>query len=159
MNILQPTRVTRSYTQRLVAAPSVVFPLLCPVREADWIEGWDPISVVTGSGAAEPDCVFVTPGRPADAVWYITRHEPAAGFVEMLKITPLVTACRLTIQLRPVETGSEAVVTYSHTSLGPEGDAFVASFTDAHYGQLMKDWEDRLNHYLVHGRALRATGG
>lgn len=72
MNIVQPTRVTRSYTQRLVAAPSVVFPLLCPVREADWIEGWDPISVVTGSGAAEPDCVFVTP--PGDHVLRVV-HE------------------------------------------------------------------------------------
>ena len=37
MNIARPNRVTRSYTQRLIAAPAAVFPLLCPVREADWI--------------------------------------------------------------------------------------------------------------------------
>ena len=29
------------FTQQLVAEPSAVFPLLCPVREADWIDGWD----------------------------------------------------------------------------------------------------------------------
>ena len=73
----------------------------------------------------------------------------------MLKITPQVTACRLTIQLRPATGGSEAVVTYTHTSLGPEGDAFVASFTEDHYRQFMRDWEARINHYLVHGTALR----
>ena len=37
MNITKPKRVTRTYTQRLVAEPAAVFPLLCPVREADWI--------------------------------------------------------------------------------------------------------------------------
>ena len=79
--------------------------------------------------------------------------------MEMLKVTPHVTACRLTIQLRPVATGSEASITYTHTSLGPEGDAFVASFTEgARYRQFMQDWEARINHYLVHGSALRATG-
>jgi hypothetical protein len=45
MNIRAPNRVTRSYKQRLVASVSKVFPLLCPVREADWIDGWNPILV------------------------------------------------------------------------------------------------------------------
>ncbi len=159
MHVTKPNRVTRTYTQRLVAEPSAVFPLLCPVREADWIDGWDPISVITHSGVAEHDCVFVTAASPGDAVWYVTRHEPDNGFVEMIKITPLVTACRLTIQLRAIATGSEALVTYTHTSLGPEGDAFVASFTDDYYRQFMEDWEARINHYLEHGTARRAIGG
>ena len=133
-----------------------MFPLLCPVREADWIAGWDPRLVITASGTAEPDCVFVTPGAPADAVWFVTRHAPADGFVEMLKITPGLTACRLTIQVRPAAGGSEADVTYSHTSLGPAGDEFVTAFSDAHYRAFMQDWEARLNHYLRHGSALAA---
>lgn len=87
----------------------------------------------------------------------MTRHEPEAGIVEMLKITPAFTACRLTIRLRAVPDGSEAEVTYCHTSLGPEGDAFVASFTEDHYRKFMQEWESRLNHYLLHGSALRAT--
>lgn len=126
MKIVKPNRATRSYTQHLVGEPAAVFPLLCPVREVDWIEGWDPPLVISSSGLAEPDCVFTTPARPTDAVWYITRHEPAVGFIEMLKITPQVTACRLTIQLRPDASGCEARITYSHTSLGPQGDEFVA---------------------------------
>lgn len=157
MNILTPVRASRTYTQRLVAEPARVFPLLCPVREADWIEGWDPVAVYADSGLAERDCVFVTPTRPHDAVWYITRHEPERGFVEMIKITPRITACRLTIQVRPAPGGSEADVTYTHTSLGPEGNGFVASFTEEYYGQFMRDWEARLNHYLTHGTALKAA--
>ncbi|MCP5152811.1 MAG: hypothetical protein H6983_01505 [Ectothiorhodospiraceae bacterium] len=154
MRIARPNRVTRTYTQHLVAAPEAVFPLLCPVREAEWIEGWDPLLVLSDSGVAEPDCVFVTRAEPADAVWYVVRHEPAAGKVEMVKITPSVTACRLAIHLRATAGGCEADVTYSHTSLGPAGDAFVAAFTEAAYLELMRAWESRLNHYLRHGTAL-----
>ena len=137
-----------------------MFPLLCPVREADWIDGWDPVSVIAQSGVAERDCVFVTAASPNDAVWYITRHERDNGFVEMLKITPRVTACRLTIQSSALSRQAQRrVITYTHTSLGPEGDAFVASFTEEYYRQFVQDWEARINHYLVHGSALRATGG
>ena len=51
-------------------------------------------------------------------------------------------------------TGSSALVTYTHTSLGPEGDAFVASFTEEYYRKFMQDWESRLNHFLQHGSRL-----
>jgi hypothetical protein len=155
MRIIKPVRATRTFVQRLVAEPAAVFSLLCPVREAEWIEGWDPSLVISESGFAEPGCVFTTPARPIDAVWFITRHERDAGFVEMIKITPGVTACQLTIRLRPVAAGSEAEITYSHTSLGPAGDDFVASFTEEFYRRFMTDWESRLNHYLQHGAAKR----
>ncbi len=155
MRIAKPNRVTRTFTQRLVAEPSKVFPLLCPVREADWLDGWDPLAVFSESGVAEPDCVFLTKANPGDVIWYITRHEPGQGFVEMIKITPNVTACKFSIQLRPVGDGSEATMTYSHTSLGPAGDAFVSAFTEDHYRKFMQDWEARINHFLAHGSILR----
>ena len=155
MRVVKPNRVIRTYTQRLVAGPTEVFPLLCPVREADWIEGWDPSVVISESGVAEPDCVFLTEANPDDAIWYITRHEPDNGFVEMIKITPTVTACKLSIQLRPIENGSEATIIYAHTSLGPDGDALVESFTEEYFEQFMQDWEARIDHYLSHGSMLR----
>jgi hypothetical protein len=156
MTITPPNRVTRTYTQRLVAEPSAVFQQLCPVREADWIADWDPVAVYSNSGVAEPDCVFVTPAAPGDAVWYITRHEPQNTLAEMLKIVPTVTATKISIRLRPAVTGSEAEITYMHTSLGPAGDAFIEAFTEEHYRAFMETWERRLNHYLTHGVALPA---
>jgi hypothetical protein len=157
MKIARPRRVKRSYTQQLVAEPTRVFPLLCPVREADWIEGWNPLLVLSESGLAERDCVFTTAATAGDAVWYVTRHEPAEGFVEMIKITPAVTACRLSIQLLAIEGGSEAVVTYTHTSLGPEGDAYVDAFTEEHYIRFMRQWQTQINHYLLHGHMLASA--
>jgi len=140
MQITPPVRASRTYVQRLLAPPARVMPLLCPVREADWIDGWAPRAVYSSSGLVEPDCVFVTPAAPHDAVWYVTRHEPENSFVEMIKVTPGLTACRLTIALRAVGEGCEATVTYTHTSLGAAGDAFVAAFTEEHYARFMRDW-------------------
>jgi hypothetical protein len=154
MHITKPNRATHTYRQSLHATPAKVFPLLCPVREAEWAEGWLPDLVVSSSGVAERDCVFITPDNAGKAIWYITRHEPEKSFVEMLKILPGVTACRLAIQLS--ENGSEcfADVTYSHTSIGPAGDEFVAKFTADYYQKFMQVWEKALNHFLKTGCRL-----
>jgi len=154
MRIMQPNRVTHTYQQRLKALPATVFPLLCPVRETEWANGWSPELVVSSSGVAERDCVFITPADPANAIWYVTRHEPERLFVEMIKITPGVTACRLTLQLSGEGTECVADVTYTHTSLGPAGDAFVAKFTAEYFREFMRAWEKELNHFLTTGRRL-----
>lgn len=157
MDIQKPNQVTRTYTQLLCAEPATVFPLLCPVREAEWLEGWDPLTVITYSGVAEVDCVFSTPASPQNAVWYITRHEPETGFVEMIKITPEVTACKLRIQLAAASEGCKALITYTHTSLGSKGDAFIEAFTEEHYTAFMQDWEARINHFLRTGKLAIGT--
>jgi len=68
-----------------------------------------------------------------------------------------VTACRLTIRPRPTADGCEADVTYTHTSLGPQGDEFVASFTGEFFRRFMQEWETRIHHYHCHGSALAAA--
>ena len=154
MHITKPNRATHTYRQRLLAPPAKVFPLLCPVRETEWADGWLPNVVFSFSGVAERDCVFITPDKQAPGIWYITRHEPEKLFVEMLKITPGVTACRLTIQLADEGAGCLADVTYSHTSLGPAGDEFVAKFTAEYYQKFMQTWEKALNYFLTTGCLL-----
>ena len=154
MNITKPNRASHTYRQRLCAPPAKVFPLLCPVREAEWADGWLPDLVISSSGVAERDCVFITSDKPGTAVWYITRHEPEKFFVEMIKIMPDVTACRLNIQLSEEGEGCTADITYTHTSLGPAGDEFVARFTAEYYQKFMQGWEKVLNHFLKTGRLL-----
>jgi hypothetical protein len=155
MTITKPNRATHAHTLRLRASPEKVFPLFCPVRETEWADGWSPDLVISSCGVAERDCVFVTSDKRGSAIWYVMRHEPEQFFVEMLKIAPGVTACRLKIQLSPEGGGCMAEVTYSHTSLGPAGDELVAAFTAEHYGKFMQSWEEALNHFLTTGCLLR----
>jgi hypothetical protein len=155
MKIVAPSRVAHSYTQSLRAPADAVFPLLCPVREAEWIEGWDPDLVVTGSGAAELDCVFTTGDGADAAVWVVTRYDAALGCIEFVKVTPGVTVARISIMVVPDGPDTcRADVTYQHTSLGPEGDRVVAEFTADAYTTFMRTWESRLNHYLATGEML-----
>lgn len=154
MRVEAPNRVSHTWVQHLDGPPEAVLPLLCPVREAEWIPGWDPPLVLSRSGLAESDCVFVTLSDPHNAIWYVTNHNAARGRVEMIKISPGVTACRLNIILEPTERGTDATVTYMHTSLGPEGDRFIEGFTTQYYAHFMRDWEAQLNHYLTRGEML-----
>ena len=154
MDITKPNRATHTYRQSLCASPAKVFPLLCPVREAEWADGWLPELVISSSGVAERDCVFITADKLEKTIWYITRHEQERWFVEMLKILPGVTACRLEIQLSDNGDGCFADVTYSHTSMGAAGDEFVTKFTADAYKKSMQAWEKALNHFLTTGRLL-----
>jgi len=155
MDTTKPNRATHTYRQSLCASPAKVFPLLCPVREAEWADGWLPELVISSSGVAERDCVFITADKLEKTIWYITRHERERWLVEMLKILPGVTACRLEIQLSENGDGCFADVTYSHTSMGAAGDEFVTKFTADAYKKSMQAWEKALNHFLTTGQLLK----
>lgn len=153
MEIRPPVRVTHSYRQTLEGTPAEVLPLLCPVREADWVPGWMPGLVLSDSGVAEPDCIFTTTDAAAspeaEAIWTVLEQDSGAGTVEMLKVTPGFLVVRLTIALQPHgATGCTATVTYRYTALGPAGEAYVRARTPAAYAEFMRGWEDALNAYL-----------
>jgi hypothetical protein len=96
MNPVDSGRIIRSYTQHVEAAPEEVFPL-CPVREADWVDGWvDEVEIVhSDSGFARNGCVFRTrrPGQP-ETIWAITRHDATQKVVEFLRVTTGLVATR-----------------------------------------------------------------
>ncbi len=154
MNIVKPHRVTRSYTQELQARPEKVFPLLCPVREAEWVNGWHPRLVVTNSGLAEPDCVWITAAGPQEAIWMITHHDPVANHLEIIKLIPGIVLGKIVIQLTEAPDGSTAEISYSFTSLGPDGDRVVSEFTQKHFDEFMLTWETELNHFITTGEML-----
>lgn len=157
--IRTPRRVRHGYRQAINATPDTVFPLLCPVREMDWLAGWRPHWVLSASGVAERHCVFQTPGddgpdAPA-AVWVVTRHDPRALQVEMVKVAPGHTVTCLEVSLAPRGSdGTWAEVNYEFTAIGPAGDRFLDACTPAWYREFMQRWETAMNHFLETGRAL-----
>ena len=71
-------REFRTAKQLIRGTPDQVFPLLCPVREYDWIDGWDCKVLYTESGFAEDNCIFVTsfPNEGPPETWLVIRYEP-----------------------------------------------------------------------------------
>lgn len=153
--------VTRTYIQHIEAAPARVFPLICPVREVEWLEGWgDTVEIVhTRSGLAEEGCVFRTraEGQP-ETVWIITRHDAESGLVEFARVTPGLVATRLVVRIEERAGGGSTVrVTYTFTPLGAAGAELVREkHSEAAFRRSLEWWERSMNHWLRTGETLRA---
>lgn len=155
MRVEKPNRVSRSYMQHLNGPQSAVFELLCPVREADWVNDWRPKLVLTGSGYAEPGCVFITPGIPEDALWLMTEYDPETYRLEIIKMIPGVVVGRISVALAAAgEKECTADITYAYTSISDHGDRALEEFTEEHFREFMGTWEKELNHYLSTGSKL-----
>ncbi len=152
-------RVVRSHTQTIAAPPRRVFPLLCPVREAEWLDGWSYEMVHSESGVAEEGCVFRTRSASfPETVWVITRHDADAGVVEFARITWGLVATVLRLEAAPAPEGRTFLhVRYTHTALAPEGREFIEErYSEQAFAGAMAWWERSLAHYLATGALLRS---
>jgi hypothetical protein len=162
MNPLEPAtarvRVRFSHCQRIEAAPSDIFPLLCPVREYDWIPDWDCRMVYSTSGLAEPGCIFQT-DRPADGgldTWLVSRHEPPShiGFVRMNPLRAIQYDIDLTRASESVTVLRwEQVI----TALTAAGDSHVAQLEEAAFARSITGLETLLNRYLEGASAVETA--
>ena len=116
MRVEKPNRVSRSFTQHLSSPPAAVFELLCPVREAEWVNDWRPKLVLSDSGHAEPGCIFITPGIPEDALWLMTEYDSDAFRLQITKMIPGVVVGQISISLAAAgDDGCTAEITYAYT--------------------------------------------
>jgi hypothetical protein len=159
MNIKQPNRKKHSYLQKLHAPPEDVFPLLCPVMEAEWVPDWMPELVISQSGICEQDCVFITPpeitSKSERSIWIVTNYNPGSWMLEMYKVTPEHTVSKLEISLTDnSDNTTKAHISYEITALGVTGDKFLTEFTEQWYERFMLEWEAQINYYLDTGNML-----
>jgi len=149
-------RITRTYCQTINATPEQVFPLLCPVREAEWLDGWRYTMIHSESGLVEEGAVFSTPANgEEDTVWIVTRHDPARRAVEFTRFTHGSRVCVLRIGVRPKGDGRSLVeVAYTYTAITPAGNASLDAFTEEAFLKAVTFWERSMNHWLGTGERL-----
>jgi hypothetical protein len=81
-NAFRAGRVVCRHQETIQASPDRIFPLLCPIEEYKWIEGWDCELVYSDSGVVEDNCIFREEMSPAlfgssrPATWITTLHDP-----------------------------------------------------------------------------------
>mgnify|MGYP006278493657 CR=1 FL=1 len=150
-------RLVHHYRQDIEAAPDRVFPLICPVREAEWLAGWHYAMLYSQSGLAEAGAVFSTPGRgEPDTTWVITRHDATARIVQFTRFTPDLRTCVLDVHITPAAAGRSFVeITYTYTALSAEGEAFLAALTREKFLAGVMFWEQSMNHWLRTGQQLQ----
>ena len=158
----QPTFRTRRqsliYIQHLEADPATVMPFLTPTGERAWAEDWHPTVLYPERGPEGEGAVFVTSAPTHPETWWVCTEfsAPSPGAparITYAHFTPNrdVTTIHLTLEAEgPGRT--LARIRYTWTAVSPEGNAFVAHQTPAHFEQGMKAWETELNAALMHRR-------
>jgi hypothetical protein len=140
-------------TIMLSALPADVFPLFGPVEEAQWAEGWSPdVLYSSRPDAAELNAVFRThhPGG-TEAIWTVVHYDVANHAISYVRVRPDSHVARIDITcLLHGDGQTQATVTYTFTTLGPDGDDFLAHLTrEAFVHHELPSWERAINHYLA----------
>ena len=150
---------TLMYTQLNNASPDEVFPLLCPVREKDWLEGWDYQMIHSKSGLIEQDCVFTTPHHGDQVtVWQVTHYDPHKKQIEFLRVTPAEHVVKINISLSPKTDGNTLVdISYQYTALNETQNEFIENELEQVFNGNMEWWEKAINHYLEFGQMLKKS--
>ena len=88
----------------------------------------------------------------------ITRYDGENAQIEYLRVTPgsRVGNVQIRCEAGPDDT-TKAHVTYTFTALSEHGNAYVETFTEAHFRHhMMAWWQKAINHYLATGETLKA---
>jgi hypothetical protein len=148
---------TYSYTQINNGSIKNVFPLLCPVREMDWLDGWNFKMIHSNSGLIEKDCVFTTPHHGEyETVWHVTQYDKLNYKIEFLRVTPNENVVKINILLDRINVQqTKAIIDYQYTALNEEQNEFINNELGQSFIDSMKWWEKSINYYLASGKMLR----
>jgi len=156
---MNAVRKVLRYTMHLESDPETIFPLLCPVREYEWIESWACEMVFSVTGFAELDGIFRTldPVSGLEDTWVISRHE-SPNLVEFVRWNPH-RVIHYSISLKALGPGrTETEWKQVITGLGDEGNKSVLALDGKEFEAMCRMEEKMLNHFLRTGKRLSAAG-
>jgi hypothetical protein len=144
-----------SCNQLLQFTPEMIFPLLCPQREYDWIETWKCNIIYSKTGLAELDCVFSTefPGDVKET-WIADQYEKneKIQFIRFAE-SRVMRYCITLIANNNSTTTAKWELTI--ISLNKEGNLYIDNFSDTEYEMRIEGLEKMLNYYLMTGKMLK----
>jgi len=149
-------KLIQNYQQTIVGSKEEIFPLLCPVREKEWLQGWEYTMVYSESGYAEKGCIFETDNNYGSYRWIITKHDSNNFEIQFVKTMKDDIIVIIDIDL---EEKSEKItfcnIQYTFIPLCDEAvEDMYKENTEENFNIHMKIWEDSLNYYLKFGEKL-----
>ncbi|HTK09941.1 MAG TPA: hypothetical protein VL485_22405 [Ktedonobacteraceae bacterium] len=150
MSTFVAQHVTRSHVIQLPVAPHQLFPLFEPLGEKHWSAGWDPEMLYPLSGEASVGTVFTTQHaeEPVRA-WIIVAYEKERTHVTYFNVLPGSHTSWIDVRCEPAWTQASNVhITYTLTALTPQGNTYLAAFTQEHYQHWITSWQTAISQYL-----------
>ncbi len=156
MNEPSRARLVRTFVQHILAPPDVVFALLCPEREKEWLPGWDARMIHSASGIAERGAVFETAHAAGRTLWLITEYDSPRR-IAFARWQPDGLIVHVEIVLAREHTGGTAAgICYTYTAATETGAATLDAMGEDAWLQNMSAWETNMNAWLAK-RATRAA--
>ena len=148
------TTTEYTFEMHIDAPANEVFPLLCPVRENDWVIGWEDAATLihSQSGVAELGAVFQTNHGDTPETWVITVHE-ADTHVAFARFDGNVVK-RLVIDLKEQGGRTDMLWTTFQTGTSDVGNASIARTSEEAYRATYASLETMLQHYLDTGEMI-----
>jgi len=148
---------TFSYNQINTGKIKEVFPLLCPVRERDWIDGWDCKMIHSISGLIEKNCVFTTQfEKNVETIWHVIQYDKKNYTIEFLRVTPNENTVRINIQLEKIDKQTtKSSISYMFTILNEKEIVTKMNEVEQSFLDSMTYWEKAINYYLTTGKMLK----
>jgi hypothetical protein len=158
MSEFKAKRMIQSYEVRIAAPAARVFPLLCPMREYDWIDGWSCDLVYSDSGVAEHNCIFQTDrAGQGRRTWVVSRYEPNRA-IDFVIFQDDLGVIRYDLYLSENGDGTSNLrITQTITGLNAAGNAAIDALPKDLVQQHWTFLEKALNHYLLTGVMLSSA--
>lgn len=155
--IMSGKRIIREFETQLPATPEDVFPLLCPIKEYDWIPEWRCVMLYSESGVAELGCVFTTDFGDSYGLetWVVATYEPGIRIC-FVRTGPMRTT-RYEILLKSHGDGSVVLWRQEITGLNSQGNKLIERYTEDAFRAIMVPLNSMLKHYLQTGEPLRLS--
>lgn len=154
MSEFHAQRTVHQYRHRIDAAPERIFPLLCPVRDYDWIASWRCEIVYSQSGVAELGCIFTTDfSGEGRSVWTVSRYEPNRR-IEFVVIAATHVK-QLAVELEEAVRETELHWRHTLTGRSEQGNILVKQLGGEPLDAQSQYLDRALKHYLRTGEMLR----
>ena len=138
----------------VVAGPvELVFPLLTPAGETDWVPGWEPEYLHPTSGETCDGMVFRTGKGAETTLWACVAWDPAEFNARYVRVTPGSRFGFVEVDCRAAAVDrTEATVGYAFTALGADGAAWLDGFSEAAFAEMLETWRVAIDGLLGEGR-------
>ena len=148
-------RARKSHTVRIHAPADRILPLLCPVREDEWLPGWKGgyELIYSESGFNEKGCVFrLHDSFGTEAIWTCIKFDESVHDVVFHICVRDMMVYRFSIRLIENETETtDAVFDYIYTAVSEKGNEWIDNHTDEAVREDVKYLGRLLDYYLEIG--------
>lgn len=162
----QSKRIVSHHVEKIKASPEQVFPLLCPVEEYKWIDGWQYEMVYSDTGAVENNCVFkeektspILYDLAVPTHWIVSLYDPEKYRIQFVLLAGTMAIAKVDVEIQGLgEKLSSIAWTFTITSLSEEANRIISASTEQKAKLILSILGKSLKHYCETGELFRLNG-